>query len=101
MTIESAQAVLDRMEADSAFAERVKDAGSPEASLALLREEGFDVSSGDLRDALLDRYGDQLTPDQLDAIAAGASLDIDPGLAITGFAGGMLMVVIGIAGAVV
>jgi predicted ribosomally synthesized peptide with nif11-like leader len=75
MTATSAEGVLDRMEADPTFAERVKDAGSPEASLAILRSEGFDVTAGDLRDALLDRYGDQLSPDELDTIAGGISLD--------------------------
>jgi predicted ribosomally synthesized peptide with nif11-like leader len=75
VTATSAEAVLDRMEVDSTFAQRVKEAGSPEASLALLRTEGFDVTAGDLRDALLDRYGDQLSSDDLDAVAGGISLD--------------------------
>ncbi len=75
MTLESAEAVLDRMEAEPAFAERVKDAGSPESGLALLTSEGFEVTPAEMRDAVLDRYGDQLTPDQLDQIAAGADLD--------------------------
>jgi hypothetical protein len=45
------------MEADEAFALRVKDAGGPEASLALLRSEGFEVTQQELRDAVLDPYG--------------------------------------------
>jgi predicted ribosomally synthesized peptide with nif11-like leader len=68
-----AEAVLDRMEADSTFAERVKDAGGPEASLELLRSEGFQVDRDQLRDAVLDRYGDTLTQEQLDALAGGMS----------------------------
>ena len=75
MTDSAAQAVLDRMESDEGFAQRVKYAGSPEASLALLEAEGFEVTPQDMRDAVLDRYGDQLSAEQLDAIAGGASSD--------------------------
>ena len=63
---------MDRIESDEAFAQRVKDAGGPEASIELLKSEGFDVTRGELRDAALDRYGDQLTTEQLDALAGGS-----------------------------
>jgi predicted ribosomally synthesized peptide with nif11-like leader len=76
MTLASAQAAIDRMEADEVFANRVKDAGSPEASIALLTSEGFDVTSSDMRDAALDRFGDQLTQEQLDALAAGVDAEV-------------------------
>jgi predicted ribosomally synthesized peptide with nif11-like leader len=72
MTLASAQAVMDRMEVDEDFTNRVKDAGGPEASIAVLTSEGFDVTPSDMRDAFLDRFGDQLTQEQLDSLAAGA-----------------------------
>jgi len=71
MTNAAAQAVIDKMETDEAFAVRVKDAGGPELSLAMLRNEGFDVTANEMRDALVDRYGDSLTTEQLDALAGG------------------------------
>ena len=71
MTNSAAAAALDRIESDETFALRVKDAGGPEASIELLKSEGFDVTRSELRDAALDRYGDQLTTEQLDALAAG------------------------------
>ena len=71
MTNSAAAAALDRIESDEAFAQRVKDAGGPEASIELLKSEGFDVTENDMRDAAIDRYGDQLTTEQLDALAAG------------------------------
>jgi predicted ribosomally synthesized peptide with nif11-like leader len=71
MTIEAAERAIDRMETDESLAEGVKEAGSPEAGISLLRAQGFDVSVQDMRDATLDRFGDQLTPEQLDAVAAG------------------------------
>jgi predicted ribosomally synthesized peptide with nif11-like leader len=74
MTLASAQAVIDRMEVDEDFANRVKDAGGPDASIALVTSEGFEVTSEDMRDAVIDRFGDQLTQEQLDAIAAGVDM---------------------------
>jgi predicted ribosomally synthesized peptide with nif11-like leader len=71
MTATAAETVIDRMETDEAFAQRVKDAGGPEASIALLRGDGFDVTPQDMRDAVLDRFGDLMTEEQLDSIAAG------------------------------
>jgi len=71
MTNSSAQAVLDKMETDEAFAVRVKDAGGPEQSLAMLRDDGFDVTAEEMRDALVDRYADSLSAEQLDALAGG------------------------------
>ena len=75
MTALDAQALLDRMATDNGFAQRVKDAGDPEASLALLRGEGFDVTFEEMRDAMLDRYGDALTPEPGDEIAVGFDYD--------------------------
>jgi len=71
MTNSAAQAVLDKMETDEAFAVRVKDAGGPEQSLAMLRDDGFDVTAEEMRDALVDRYADSLSAEQLDALAGG------------------------------
>jgi hypothetical protein len=38
-----------------------------------LRSEGFQVNRDELRDAVLDRYGDTLTQEQLDALDGGIS----------------------------
>jgi hypothetical protein len=50
---------------------QVKDAGGPEQSLAILRDEGFDVRTDEMRDALVDRFGDSLSTEQLDSLAGG------------------------------
>jgi predicted ribosomally synthesized peptide with nif11-like leader len=78
MTITAANEAIDRMEADPGFGERVKDAGEregPGAALAILRSEGFEVTEGEMRDVMLDRFGDQFTPEQLDAVSGGADTD--------------------------
>jgi len=89
MTVTAADAALERMETDEPFADRVKDAGGPEASLEVLRAEGFDVTAAEVRDALVDRYGDHLTPEQLDGVAGGTPTDDwKLGLQIGSIAGG-------------
>jgi predicted ribosomally synthesized peptide with nif11-like leader len=90
MTSASAQAVIDRMEVDEDFANRVKDAGGPEASIAILGSEGFDVTPSDMRDAFLDRFGDQLTEEQLETIAGGTETgELVAGIAV--FIGGIAL----------
>jgi hypothetical protein len=71
MTRASAEAAVDRMESDEAFAARIKGAGGREPSLGVLRANGFDVTADDMRDVFLDRFGDQLTTEQLDAVSGG------------------------------
>jgi len=93
MTSTSAEAALDRMEADEDFARRVRDAGGPEASIALLSGEGFDVTPAEMRDAVLDRYAETLTPDQLDQLAGGLNKQEQAGLAIGAGAGLALIAV--------
>jgi predicted ribosomally synthesized peptide with nif11-like leader len=75
MSTDAANAAIDRIEADEDFADRVRDAGNPEASLEVLRSEGFDVTREEMRDATLDRFGDQLTLEQLEAVSAGSDGD--------------------------
>jgi predicted ribosomally synthesized peptide with nif11-like leader len=83
MTTEAANAAVDRLETDEDFASRVRDAGSPEASIEVLKSEGYDVTRGEMRDVTLDRFGDQLTEEQLEAIAAGSDSD-DAALVVFG-----------------
>jgi hypothetical protein len=74
MTTTGAQSVLDRISVDEAFAEQIKDAGEaggPAAALALQQSEGFEVTAEEMRDAVLDRFGDQLSQVLLDALAGG------------------------------
>jgi predicted ribosomally synthesized peptide with nif11-like leader len=89
MSTDAAEAALDRMEADPEFAERVKDAGGTEAALVLLAGEGFDVTPEEMRDVTLDRFGDVLTVEQLDQVAAG----IDAGPIVAGVGIGTMLIV--------
>lgn len=73
MTSAAANAVMDRLDADEELAQRLADAGTPEACLDILHAEGFDVTQDEMRDVLVDRFGDQLTQEQLDALSGGIS----------------------------
>lgn len=78
MTTEAAQALLDRVASDTAFsAELVSLAGGvPPATMARIRAEGFDVTEDEVREAYLERYGSQLTADQLEKVAAGVDMSV-------------------------
>ncbi len=97
MTAAAAKAAIDRMESDEAFADRIKEAGSADGALAILHGEGFDVTQQEMRDVALDRFGDRLTPEQLDAVSGG----VDDPWRVVGMigAGGVLGVVIVVAAA--
>jgi predicted ribosomally synthesized peptide with nif11-like leader len=77
MSAESAEAFLDRIEADEAFATELADLRDPEAALARMREAGYDASPDEVKAALLGRYGETLTTEELDSIVAGKSLEQD------------------------
>jgi predicted ribosomally synthesized peptide with nif11-like leader len=81
MSIEAAHAAIERIESDEAFATSLREAGGAEAGLSILRDAGFDVTQSEMRDAALDRFGDQLTVEQLEAVAAGRGEPMD-GIAI-------------------
>jgi predicted ribosomally synthesized peptide with nif11-like leader len=73
MSIEAANAVIDRLETDEDFATRLQDVGGPARAVSLLAVEGFEVTPQEMRDATLDRFGDVLTAQQLDQVSAGMS----------------------------
>jgi len=65
---------LDAIETDETFArelEALKDA--PDQLLDAARARGFVLEPGEVRDAFLERYGDDLTDEQLAAIAGGGN----------------------------
>jgi len=73
MSRTAAEGFITRMESDDAFAgemEGLRD--DPAALLARVRAEGFDVAPPEILEVFLDRFGADLSPEQLDAIAAGA-----------------------------
>ncbi len=72
MSIESANAFLDRLETDDEFRSQIEALGQDtEAVRAFAAAQGYDATPDEAREALLDRYGDELSPEMLESISAG------------------------------
>jgi predicted ribosomally synthesized peptide with nif11-like leader len=81
-------AFLDRVEDDETFASDLQSVcGDPDSVLAKLHADGFDVTQDEVGEAFAERYGVELTPAQLDAIAAGLDTGEIVGIAVMGAAG--------------
>lgn len=79
MSMRDAEAFLDRLEADEAFAQEIAGLREdPPALQARVAAEGFEVTEEEARAAFLERYGADLTPEQMEAIAAG----VDAGMVV-------------------
>jgi predicted ribosomally synthesized peptide with nif11-like leader len=71
---------LERLESDEPFARELEALKSnPDAVYEKVKAAGFDAQPEEIREAVAERYGAELTPEQLDAIAAGLDTS-DPGV---------------------
>ena len=76
MSVEQAEAFMDRVESDEAFAAELETMSDDQAAVqAAVVAAGFDATPEEIRNAFVDRFGDQLTEEQLAAIAGGVSDD--------------------------
>ena len=67
---------LDAVETDEAFAQQLEALrDTPDQVLDAVRARGFDVDPDEVREAFLERYGADLTEEQLAAIAGGLSTE--------------------------
>ena len=72
MSVEQAEAFMNRVESDEAFAAELDSLKGDQAAVqAAVVAAGFDATPDEIRDAFVDRFGDQLTEEQLAAIAGG------------------------------
>lgn len=95
MTQEATAALFARLDTDEAFASSLADLrNDPAAVQAAIKDAGYDVTPEEVRAAFLERYGSELTEEQLAAVAGG----IDEGAAIGISAGAVgAVVVLGLA----
>jgi predicted ribosomally synthesized peptide with nif11-like leader len=87
MSQADAVAFIERAESDESFAkelESVKD--NPSAVLEKVHTAGFYATPEEIREAFMDRYGVELTQEQLDQIAAGSDEDA---ILVGGFVGAL------------
>ena len=95
-----AEAFIERTETDEAFAKEIESLGAnADAVIAKVQEAGYNVTPDEMREAFLERYGAELTPEQLEAVAAGASQDVIMGIAVVGASAAALAVGVSIAAA--
>ena len=72
MSVEQAEAFMNRVESDEAFAAELESLKDDQAAVqAAVVAAGFDATTDEIRDAFADRFGDQLTEEQLAAVAGG------------------------------
>jgi predicted ribosomally synthesized peptide with nif11-like leader len=73
---------LERVESDESFArelEALKD--NPDGVYEKVKAAGFDAEPEEIREAFVERYGAELTPEQLDQIAAGGDMNLEAQIA--------------------
>jgi predicted ribosomally synthesized peptide with nif11-like leader len=88
MSTDDAGAFLQRLEDDEAFALRMQEvSGNPEATHQRAAEEGFHFTPDEMIETLGDRYGIELTTEQLEAVAAGD----DTATIVAGAVGGTVL----------
>jgi predicted ribosomally synthesized peptide with nif11-like leader len=76
MSQAEAVAFFDRIEGDEDLANELESLKeNPPAVLDKIRAEGFNVEPEEIRQAFLDRYGAELTPEQLEQVAAGITTE--------------------------
>jgi predicted ribosomally synthesized peptide with nif11-like leader len=66
MSIEAAKSFIERMKTDEAFAKKVTACKDAEERSEVVREEGFDFTASELREA-----GTVLSDDDLEGVAGG------------------------------
>ena len=72
MSVEQAEAFMNRVESDEAFAAELDSMKDDQAAVkAAVVAAGFDATTDEIRDAFVNRFGDQLTEEQLAAVAGG------------------------------
>lgn len=72
MSTTGADAFIQRLTTDSDFADRIYALREdPVAVQSFVAESGFDAAPEEIRDAMLEQFGSELSEDQLAAIAGG------------------------------
>ena len=92
MSEEGAVAFLERVEGDEGFATELGSLREdPGAVIERVRAAGFDATPEEIREAFLERYGAELTQEQLDQIAAGTDPTDVAGYAAAAVSGAILV----------
>jgi len=72
MSVEQAKAFIEKLDSDKTFLSQVAGAGSDEARLELAKAAGFEFTAEELAGAIGESGGEELSDDELEAVAGGA-----------------------------
>jgi len=98
MSTQQAEAFFARVQEDEDFAERLAALREdPTAVQALVAAEGFDASPEEIRDVFLEKFGSELSEEQLAAIAGG--FQEETFIVVGGMVGGSAVVAVGLTAA--
>jgi predicted ribosomally synthesized peptide with nif11-like leader len=85
MSTAAAVAFLERVEQDEMFAAELESMrNDPALVLAKVHAGGYQATQEEISSAFIDRYGSELTPDQLRAVAAGLDFPEAVALGVAG-----------------
>ncbi len=73
MSVESAKAFLEKFNSDEAFKKTIEAAKTDEARQAVVKKAGFKFTKADLKSAFADQGKQELSEDDLESVAGGAS----------------------------
>lgn len=83
MTTTATTALFERLETDEAFASSLAELREdPQAVQAAIKDAGYDVTTDEIRAAFLERFGSELTEEQLAVVAGGLSDDAQIGIGV-------------------
>ena len=72
MSKESAMEFLAKVDSDEEFKKEIAAAKNDDARWEIVKGAGFDFTRGDLRDAIQEKTGSELTDDELDHVTGGS-----------------------------
>ncbi len=72
MSVEQAKAFIEKLNSDETFRSQIAGAGSDEARLQTAKEAGFEFSTEELTSVIDQFTGEELSEEELDAVAGGA-----------------------------
>ena len=77
MSVESVNAFIEKLNSDESFLNQIAGAGSDEARLQLAKEAGFEFSTEELTDVIDHFASEELSEEELEAVAGGWSTSGD------------------------
>ena len=83
MSVEQANAFIEKLDTDKTFLTQVAGAGSDEARLELAQKAGFEFTTEEFATAMGESASDELSEDDLESVAGGFTVESKGGWGFT------------------